>query len=91
MTHQLRVLADIHMAYTDMHAHTDTCSHMRAHIHMWTQNKNKSKKLEEKWLLGLSDNYLREYNKILNSKRKIFKSFKGDMNVLFWQKRTDSV
>lgn len=34
MTHQLRVLADIHMAYTDMHAHTDTCSHMRAHIHM---------------------------------------------------------
>lgn len=44
MTHLLRVLADIHMAYSQTCMHTDTCSHMRAHIHIWTQNKSESKK-----------------------------------------------
>lgn len=48
MTHQLRVLADIHMAYSQTCMHTDTCSHMRAHIHIWTQNKNESKKIRRK-------------------------------------------
>lgn len=49
MTHQLRVLADIHMAYTDMHAHIDTHPHTCMHTYTYGQKIRMSlKKLEEK-------------------------------------------